>query len=262
MEQTLSSLPKVSVICPTYNCGKYIFKTISSILNQTYQNFEILIIDDNSKDNTIDIIRSFSDERIVLYQNPTNKGVAYSRNFAIKHSSGDYIAFLDGDDSWYPEKLEKQISFMLINGYNFTYTYYDVLSEKSMKKTCYYKGPKKLKHSTFMKICYVGCLTVVYKKSVYPDLSIPENILKRNDYALWLLLSKKTDCYLLPEILSTYTKRTKNSISSGSKLKLFKYHISLYRTLFSYGQIKSFFCSVRNIFYYVFKQLVYKKHIK
>ena len=103
----------VSVVMPVYNDGPFIEDTIVSVLNQTHSNFELIIVEDCSKDNSLEVIKSFEDNRIRLFQNVENKGAAFSRNFAIRHAKGEYIAFLDGDDLWEKDKLEKQLFFMI-----------------------------------------------------------------------------------------------------------------------------------------------------
>lgn len=252
---------KVSIITPTYNCNKYVRKTILSVLNQTYDNFEIIIVDDCSNDSTIEEIKRIKDERIKLFVNKKNQGAAYCRNLAISKATGDYIAFLDGDDLWIKNKLEEQLSFMIDNSIDFSYTNYYVLDDKENKICSYYTGPKNVNHKKFVKLDYVGCLTVMYKKSIYPELSIPNDIYKRNDYALWLKLSEKADCRLLNKNLAIYRSRT-NSISSISKFKLIKYHKIVFNKLYGYRSLKSSLCAFRNVFHYVFKGIRYKKKVK
>ena len=116
----------VSIIMPSYNAEKYISAAIESVRKQTYSNWELIIVDDCSKDNTLEIVRGIQDERIRLYQNETNSGAAVSRNKALREARGEWIAFLDADDLWVPEKLDEQIKFMVENGYDFTYTDYRI----------------------------------------------------------------------------------------------------------------------------------------
>jgi len=247
---------KVSVITPTFNDELFIKETIESILNQTHKNVEVIVVDDCSTDNTINIINSFNDSRIKLIRNKTNQGAAYSRNLALSLASGEYIAFLDGDDLWKNDKLSKQLQFMLDNNYQFTYTKYSVIKDDEKYDV---SGPKKISHKSFMRMNYVGCLTVVYKKSLYPDLQIPNDIYKRNDYALWLKLSEKADCYLLDEVLSKYRRRTANSISSGKKNKLLHFHRVMFQKLYGFSYFKASLLSLRNALYYLFRK---RKYIK
>ena len=252
---------KVSVVTPTYNDERYIRQTINSVLSQTHANLELIIIDDCSCDNTVSIIKEFQDKRIVLIENSKNRGAAYSRNIGIKHSSGDYVAFLDGDDIWDIKKLDIQLQFMEANNYLFSATQYSLIDDNGNPLGVFVTAPHVITNKMLRKISYIGCLTVMFKKNVYPNLSIPEDIKKRNDYALWLKLSEKTDCYFLDQNLAYYRKRS-NSISSGNKTKLFKYHVALYKSLYSYNSIKAFFMACRNVFYYFSKNRKYIKKEK
>lgn len=252
--------PLVSIIVPTYNDEKYISETINSILSQTYKNFEIIVVDDCSTDKTVVILDSFNDPRIRIFKNSSNMGTAYSRNLAIRESKGEYIAFLDGDDLWDVNKLEHQLDFMEKNGYVFSYTNFVTFSEEHNKRYVI-SGPKKVTHKDFIRTAYVGCLTVMYKKSVCPDLQIPSNIRKRNDYALWLLLSKNCDCYLLNENLSYYRLRS-GGISRVKKSKLFKYHILVFKEGMHFSSFKAFLCAARNVLYFYLRRIFYKKRLR
>lgn len=253
---------KVSIICPAYNSEKYIEQTLDSIFSQTLQDFEIIIVDDCSKDKTIDIVKKYNDPRIKLFNNTENKGAAYCRNLALEKASGEYIAFLDTDDLWLPTKLEKQIKFMEENKYDFSYTPYEEIDENGQKMNRLVNGPKKITKRKFRHMDYVGCLTVMYKRSIYPNLHIPNDLMKNNDYAMWLLLSEKANCYLLNECLASYRRHTSGSISSGKKSKLFKYHIELYKKLYGFGKVKAFLYSFRNVCFYYYKRVKYVKKVR
>ena len=250
---------KVSIITPTHNDEKYVKKTIESILGQTHKNIELIVVDDFSTDLTVQVIESFHDERIRLFINDSNKGAAYSRNLAISKATGDYVAFLDGDDVWNVNKLEEQLKFMIEHNYSFTCTYYSMIDENDGLLGITTTAPKKITHRKFLKMSYVGCSTVIYRRNIYPDLSIPNGIKKRNDYALWLKLSEKSTCYSLNKCLTLYRQRTSDSISSGSKTKLVKYHKELFQQIYNFGSLKATFYAIRNIFYYILKQLLYVK---
>lgn len=251
----------VSIICPMHNGERFAMQTIDCVLSQTYKNFELLIIDDCSKDNTVEIVKKYGDSRIKLFINEANSGAAFSRNRALSIASGEYIAFLDGDDLWKDDKLEKQIEFMESNDYLFSYTDYELIDENNNSLGIYYTGPKKVTYRKFLHIDYVGTSTVMYKRSIFPDLQIPNDIYKRNDDALWLLLSKKAPCYRMGGIFSKY-RRVQGSISSGKKSQLFHHHILLYKKLYGFGTIRSYLYAIRNVFYYFCKQLAYKKKMK
>ena len=251
---------KVSIVIPTFNCARFIAQTISSVLIQNYKNFEIIVIDDCSSDNTVDIISAINDSRIKIIQNKRNRGAAYCRNIGIENSSGEYIAFLDGDDLWAADKLSNQINFMEKHNYGFCYTDYQLIDENGQSLGIRYSGPNVVTHKMFLKIDYIGTSTVIYKRSIFPNLSIPDTIFKRNDDALWLTLSTKTHCYRLSGLYASYRRRSQ-SISSGKKSRLFKHHVLLYKKLYGFKTIKAFIYACRNVFYYLLKQIKYRKKI-
>ncbi len=252
---------KVSIIMPNYNCDRFIEETINSVLAQTYCNWELLIVDDCSSDRSIEIINSYCaiDERIKLFVNDTNKGAAASRNLALREASGEWIAFLDSDDIWLPQKLEKQISFMNENDFSFSFSKYRQIDEESNRLGIIVTGPKKIsKKKMKYCCCYLGCLTVMYKTATVGLVQIDESIRKRNDDAMWLQVRKRADAYFLDDILAEYRVR-KGSISHDGKWNLIKYHYMLYRVGNDENPISAFFSMLRNIFE-VFKKK--KKYVK
>lgn len=251
----------VSIIMPSYNTAKFIEDTIKSVLDQTYTNWELIIVDDCSKDNTDKVVKKFlSDQRIKYLKNKENKGAAFSRNYALREAKGKWIAFLDSDDLWEPNKLEKQIKFMETNNYAFTYTNYKEINEESESLNTIVTGPKKINKTVFYNFCYPGCLTVMYDAEKVGLIQI-ENLAKNNDYAMWLKVIKKVKyCYLLDEVLASYRKRT-NSISSGSKFKLIKHHYILYKVGEKRNPIDSFILTIRNIIFGIYKKKMYVKKL-
>ena len=247
----------VSVIMPSYNTAKFIKETIESVLNQTYQNFEIIIVDDCSTDNTDEVVAEIKDERIKYIKNEKNSGAAISRNRALREAKGKWIAFLDSDDVWLPEKLEKQIAFMKKNGYAFSYTQYEEMDEDSNLSGVYVTGPKKITKTGMYNYCWPGCLTVMYDADVIGIVQI-EDLKKNNDYAMWLKAIRKADCYLLPEKLAKYRIRG-GSISRHSKTKLIKHHYLLYRVGENRSCVSSSILTVRNLVFGVMKKIIYVK---
>lgn len=156
----------VSIIMPSYNTASYIKKTIQSVLDQTYRNWELIIVDDCSTDNTDEVVASIKDERIKYLKNEINSGAAVSRNRALREAQGRWIAFLDSDDLWMPEKLEKQITFMAKNGYSFSYTNYEEIDERGRDTKIMVTGPKRIKRTGMQRYCWPGCLTVMYDSNV------------------------------------------------------------------------------------------------
>ena len=253
--------PLVSVVVPTHNDSKYISEAIASIVNQTYDNLEIIVIDDFSTDNTVEIIESFNDKRIKIIRNDTNRGAAYSRNIGIKNCTGEYISFMDGDDIWSLNKTEEHVNFMQKNNYVFTSCLYSFMSEDGKSLGKYMSSPKKVTHKKFLKTDYIGCITTMYKREICPNLEIPDNIYKRNDYALWIKLSEYADCYIFPLILACHRNR-KGSISSVNKFSLIRYHREVFQKLYGFNNIKSSFYAFRNVFYYLIRKMFYIKRMK
>lgn len=249
----------VSIIMPSYNTGKYIKETINSVINQTYTNWELLIVDDCSTDNTDEVISGFKDERIKYSKNEKNSGAAISRNKALREARGKWIAFLDSDDLWEKEKLEKQIKFMKDNSYDFTYTDYRI---KLNGKWLPYinTGPNIITKRKLYNYCYFSTITVMYNVEKIGLIQIAD-IKKNNDYAMWFQVIEKAICYRLPECLSYYIKHD-DSISGGSKIKLIKHHYIMFRKALKKGKIISFFLTCNNLFYGVIKKIKYKKTIK
>lgn len=217
----------VSIIMPSYNTASYIGETIRSVLNQSYKNWELIIVDDCSADDTDEIIKPFlKDTRIRYSKNEKNSGAAVSRNRALRKAQGRWIAFLDSDDIWHPRKLERQIRFMEKKNYHFSYTMYEEIDEGSKPLGVVVKGPKKISKLGMYAYCWPGCLTVMYDRDVIGNIQIAD-IKKNNDYAMWLNVCKKADCYLYPKVLARYRKRS-GSISNHGYLRLIKWHYILW----------------------------------
>ena len=246
----------VSIIMPSYNTGSYIAQSIQSVLAQTYSHWELIIVDDCSTDNTDEVIANYlSDSRIVYLKNETNSGAAVSRNRALKEAKGKWIAFLDSDDLWLPEKLDKQISFMKNNGFYFSYTEYCEIDEDGNFLNKKVSGPRKITKSKMYMYCWPGCLTVMYDCEKIGLIEISP-IKKNNDYAMWLQAIDKADCYLLKENLAQYRKRA-GSISNHSYWKLIKWHYRLFKESDNKGVVKSVFFTLGNLVWGVFKKIYY-----
>src|SRR5690606_30251642 len=234
---------KVSIITPSYNSAQYIVRTIDSILAQTYRNWELLVIDDCSTDNSRDVIQKYmdNDSRIRLISLNENSGAAVARNTGIRNASGRFIAFLDSDDTWHPEKLDKQINFMLSNHYPFTFTNYCKVNENGnfIKDV---KTPLVVNYNKMLQTNYIGCLTVIYDTNSLGKVYFPL-IRKRQDYALWLKILKITpNGYALNENLAFYTVRS-DSISAN-KFNVAKYNWTVYREVEKLSLIRAIYCFI------------------
>ena len=249
---------QVSIIMPSYNTVEYISQSIASVQEQTYADWELIIVDDCSTDNTDEIVKPFlSDKRIKYIKNETNSGAAVSRNRALREAKGKWIAFLDSDDLWTPDKLQKQLSFMKENGYHFSYTNYIEIDEKSISNGTSVTGPKKITKHKMYDYCWMGCLTVMYDAETVGLIQI-EDIKKNNDYAMWLKVCRKTDCFLLDETLAKYRKRS-GSISNHGYIKLIKWHYRLYKQAEKKNAFASAVLTVRNLGWGVWKKIRYVK---
>ena len=221
----------VSIITPTYNCAKFIAKTIDSVKAQTYKNWEMIIVDDRSQDNTREIVEEYvkDDPRIQYHLLEVNSGAAVARTTAMKLAKGSYMAFLDSDDIWTPDKLERQIQWMEENGVAFSCTAYEQIDENDNLLNKTIKTIKKTDYDRLLLDCPVGNSTVMYNVEKMGKFEVP-NIRKRNDDALWLqMLKKEKYIWGMPDVLMKYRVR-QNSISSN-KLAVIKYHWILYRKI-------------------------------
>ena len=248
----------VSIIMPSYNTARYIGDSIKSIQAQTYDNWELIIVDDCSTDNSVEVIKSFDDTRIVLLTNKTNSGAALSRNYALREAKGKWIAFLDSDDTCVPEKLEKQIKFMEEHNYAFTFTDYQICLNGEWMPYIN-TGPNVVNKRRMYDYCYFSTITVMYDREKIGLIQIAD-LRKNNDYAMWLQAIEKSNAYRLPECLSFYIKH-EGSVSSGSKLKLIKWHYLLFREGLGKSSVVAVFLTANNLVHGVWKKIFYKKKI-
>lgn len=248
----------VSIIMPSYNTAKYIGEAIQSVLNQSYQTWELIIIDDCSTDDTDRVVKTFNDSRIKYIKNNRNVGAATSRNYALKKATGKWIAFLDSDDRWKPKKLEMQLSFMKRNHYYFSYTNYEEIDMNGKNRNVVVTGPEIISERGMFNYCWPGCLTVMYDATKIGVIQIG-NIKKNNDYAMWLKICKIARCYLLDENLAEYRKGRKDSISTHSYINLIKWHYRLFYEEEKMGHIQSGVNTLRNLVFGLYKKKRYVK---
>lgn len=206
---------KIDIVLPTFNSEKFIIKTIDSILNQSFKNWRIIIIDDASTDATLKILEIFykkliKKKKIIIFKNQMNKGQSYCRNIGIKHSKSKYIAFMDSDDVWLKKKLEKQIEFMTKNNYFFTYTDYKVL--KNNKSYNIYT-PLHFNLLKFVRNTSIATSAMIICRELITTF-FPNNIRLCEDYFFKCSLLKKYDAYKCPGVLAKYLVR-KDSLQSS-----------------------------------------------
>lgn len=248
----------VSIITPTWACADFIAGTIKSIQAQTYQNWELLIQDDCSKDNTLEVVKPFmeADKRIKYECNPQNSGAAITRNNALRRATGQWIAFLDSDDLWEPEKLEKQLDFMIKHNYDFSYTRYQEIDNYGHEMGIKVSGPKHVTKLGMFAFCWPGCLTVMYNREKVGLVQIAD-IKKNNDYAMWLKICRSFDCYLLDEVLAKYRRGRTGSISSHGCFTLIRWHYKLWHDVERMNMVSSIFWTCMNLVCGLYKKIVF-----
>ncbi|AZV69029.1 glycosyltransferase family 2 protein [Bacillus cereus] len=234
----------ISIVIPSYNASSFIKETIQSVQSQTYTNWEMIIIDDVSKDNTRELIKEEikKDGRIQLIELQKNGGAAIARNIGINNAKGKYVAFLDSDDLWLPEKLEKQLEFMQNNDIAFSFTSYQIINQDGTLTDKVVHVPEKINYNGLLKNTIIGCLTVMLDIEKLGRVQMP-NIRTRQDTATWLkILRQGHYAYGLDEVLSKYRK-VENSISS-KKFKMAKMNWKLYREIEELSIPKSAWCFI------------------
>ena len=237
----------VSIITPMYNSEKYIGQTIESVLNQTYQEWEMLIIDDCSNDNSPNIVKEYVqiDNRIRYIRVKENKGVSNARNIGLQQAKGRFIAFLDSDDIWNYSKLENQIDFMIEKNCTITFTSYELIDEDSNKLGKEIKVPSEVRYNDLLKGNILGCLTVIIDKSKI-DFDIEMSGARHEDYILWLSILKKGHiAYGIDKILAKYRKSSTSL--SGNKVKSAIWTWNVYRNVENLSLYKSMYYFINYI---------------
>ncbi|MEK4065689.1 glycosyltransferase family 2 protein [Peribacillus sp. FSL R5-0717] len=246
----------VSIITPTYNSERFIRETIESVRNQSYQDWEMIIVDDCSNDNTCNIIKTFykEDTRIKLVMLKKNSGAAVARNTAISKAKGRFIAFLDGDDLWDPLKLEKQLDFMVKNNCAFSFTKYRIITESGEKTQRVINIPQEINYKGLLKNTIIGCLTVIIDVSKIGKPQMP-NIRAGQDTATWLeILRSGIIAKGFQEELAFYRK-VENSISSN-KFKALKRTWNIYRNVEKLDLVTSIWCFSNYVWNAIVKNLL------
>ena len=236
--------PLVSVIMPCYNMEQFIADTIRSVIHQTFADWELLIVDDASTDGTVAVIQSLAgqDDRIHFSANQEHAGIAPTRNACIEKAKGRFLAFLDADDLWHQEKLERQLKFMLERHIGFSYTSYDLVDEggKPLGKTI--KAAGDLDYKAYLHNTIIGCSTVMVDTEMIHPVIVP-NFRTSEDTATWLdILKKGFKAYAIEEPLTSYRIRRKsassNKLKAASDLwKVYRQHekLPMPKALFSFS---------------------------
>ena len=218
----MESQPLVSVIMPCFNAEKYISESIESVVNQTYTNWELLITDDQSSDRTPAIVQAFSEKepRINFAVAEQHSGIAGTRNQSLARAKGRFVAFLDNDDLWVADKLEKQVSFMLENGHAFVYSAYELMNEDGSPQGKTINTSGVVSYDKYLKNTIIGSGTIMLDTQQTGFLLMPDNATS-DDMALWCKILKDGHCaYPMKDVLMKY--RVRSNSASANKLKAAK----------------------------------------
>lgn len=227
---------------PVFNSEKTVSDSINSVLNQTYSNFKLYIINDSSTDGSKDIILSFNDSRIIYLETPENLGVACARNLGIKHCTGNYISFLDSDDLWLPQKLETQLS-KLCDGYDVVCSNYITFTNDS--DLSLRQAPTIIEYTSMLKSNFIGNLTGTY--NAYNLGKFFQKNIGHEDYVMWLeILKKSNKAFCIQDTLAKY--RVSNTSLSSNKFRTIKWQWSIYRNELKLSNIKSLYYFSHYIF--------------
>ena len=245
--------PLVSVVMPAYNAARYIESAVQSVIAQTYPNWELLIVNDASRDDTLALARSLADQeqRIRVFDQPKNAGVAAARNKALEHTQGRYIAFLDSDDLWEPEKLSRQVEFMEREAVTVCYSQYLRIDEngEALGRVI---PPQKVGYQEMLKSNFIGNLTGIYNCEILGKERFSD--FKHEDYVAWLALVRKAGAaHGIEEILAKY--RVYSGSTSSNKLRTIGWQWRIYRQTQSLGVIRSAILMVWYAIYAVIKRI-------
>lgn len=259
----------VSVIMLSKDNGRYVEETVRSVLAQTYQNWEIIFMDDSSKDDTISQMMDLMNEsrirkndgsfetKIKVSQSVMSKGFGSSLNSALRDARGRWIAFLNVGDIWVPNKLERQIEFMEKNGYAFSYTKFGIINEQSEDRGVEIGGKEHINYKEMQKCCWPCYLTVMYDAEKVGRMRV-RNLGRNNDYALWLNVCEKVDCHLLPECLAKH-RTPWGLLGRFLMTDKLKWRYECYRIEEDLSPVKASLYTIRNGFYGLVKWFKYVK---
>ena len=243
--------PEITVVMPAFNSRSAIERSLQSVASQSFANWELIVVDDNSSDQTSDLIQKYaeSDSRINVYSLPKRRGPAFARNFAMKKASGDFIAFLDSDDMWLPEKIEKQIPFLRSGQFPIVFSWYNVVS---VDNTMLYQRrcQEQIDYQSLLSLNRIGNLTAVYNRKKYGR--IYQDYVSHEDYAYWLKILRKTgkSAYCLQEPLANYTVSSKSL--SGNKVKCAYWTFTIYNNCENFGILASLYLLIRYLIHHLF----------
>lgn len=251
----MESQPLVSVIMPSYNAEAFISESIDSVLQQTYPNWELIITDDQSSDRTPEIIKSYctNEPRIKFTVAPVHSGIAGTRNQSIARARGRFVTFLDNDDQWVPDKLEKQVQYLLDNDIAFVYTAYELMNEDGTPKGKTIKTAGIIDYNKYLKNTIIGCGTIMLDLEKIGSLEMPSNATS-DDMAMWCkILKEGHNAHPMKEVMMKY--RVRSNSASANKLNAAKDVWLVYRKQEKLSFLRSLYCFVCYAFNAIIKRL-------
>ena len=232
-------MPEISIITPCYNSSKYLQETIQSVKNQCFTDWEWIITDDCSTDNSLKIINENKDDRIKLIQAKTNGGAGKARNLSLENATGRYITFLDADDFWEPNFLEEMLSFMKKENAELAYSNYARCDENLTPKIADFEADKDVTFQNLLKTCRLSLLSSMYDTKRVGKEFFPEKS-KREDHVMWLNLLKKIPVGKpLTKTMAKY--RMHEASVSRKKTNIMKDQYLVYKNFMGYSTVKSFY---------------------
>ena len=232
-------MPEVSIITPVFNSSKFLEETIASVLNQTFTDWEWMITDDKSTDNSVEIIQKINDSRFQLILSDKNGGAGHARNLSLKQASGRFITFLDADDFWEPNFLEEMISFMKKENTELAYSNYARCDENLNPVIDDFKADKPVTFDNLLKTCRLSLLSSMYDSQKVGKEYFPEGS-KREDHVMWLNLLKKIPVGKpLPKTMAKY--RMHQSSISRKKSNIVKDQYLVYKDYMNFSTVKSLY---------------------
>ena len=232
-------MAQISIISPVYNSSKYLHQTIASVLDQTFSDWEWLITDDCSNDNSVEIIKSTNDSRIKLIQSKENGGAGHARNLSLENATGRFITFLDADDFWEPNFLEEMVSFIKKENVELAYSNYSRCDENLQPKIEDFKADKVVTFNNLLKTCRLSLLSSMYDSQRVGKEFFPEGS-KREDHVMWLnLLKKIPEGKPYPKTMAKY--RMHASSVSRKKTNIMKDQYLVYKDYMKFSTLKSWY---------------------
>ena len=247
----------VSIAMLSDKKGQYLIETIRSVQTQTYENWELLYVDDTQKGDYLNIMmkEKDADSRIKVLAFVFKNGSARARTTALREAKGKWIAFIDAGDLWEPTKLEKQIAYMKKYNYAVSYTKYGIIDSHGRDKGVVISGPEHIDKSMIMKCYWSQLLTVMYDSEKIGRLKIP-NLVENNGYAVMLLLAEKADCYLLRECLARQ-RTARGLFVRVSSVKKFYWRYAAYRVVADLNRVRSLMQTFANMYFTIVKRYKY-----